>query len=242
MTPEQSIAWHPDHPGGSTDILPFFTDIAHRIPEGGTYLEIGTFFGRSLSFMGILRPDLKLIAVDPWELGFVDAGEMLPVGPDLDLCQKHGGLYEAFLAMMKLHAPEVLARTRIIRAPSRRGLRVIDTESVDFTFIDGDHGLKAVVDDCREAQRITKKGGIIAGHDMLSPWGNEVTLGVRQVFGEVQLAPWPVAREGWEPGCSSVFFLTAPGVPPEARETDPETFALDAPEDPASEPVEPVAP
>lgn len=63
MTPEESIAWHPDHPGGSTDILPAMRDIfLPRIPHGGTYLEVGSFFGRSLSFVGLERPDLKLVA------------------------------------------------------------------------------------------------------------------------------------------------------------------------------------
>ena len=47
MSPEESIAWHAAHPGGSTDILPWLADIAlPRTPHLGTYLEIGSFFGR----------------------------------------------------------------------------------------------------------------------------------------------------------------------------------------------------
>ena len=202
MTPEESIAWHPTHPGGSTDILPFYAQVAPTLPKGGTFVEIGSFFGPSLSFMGTLRPDLQLWAVDPWEDGFVDAGEVLPVGPDLELCREHGGLFPAFLATMQRHAPEVLARTRVVRAPSTIGMRVIDR--ADMVFIDGDHALGAVRKDITEAVRVVVPGGIIAGHDYC--WGNAVTRAVKEAFPLHQLADWPVAREGWDAGHSSVWW------------------------------------
>jgi Methyltransferase domain len=208
MTPEESIAWHPTHPGGSTDILPFYSEIAPLLPQGGTFVEIGCFFGRSLSFMGTLRPDLQLWAIDPWEDQFVDAGEVLPVGPDLELCRKHGGLFSAFLAMMKWHAPEVLARARIIRAPSHVGMRVVDR--ADMVFIDGDHSLEAVRRDIVEARRVVGPGGIIAGHDYC--WNNFVTRAVREAFPKHELGVWPLPREGWAPGHSSVWWTRQDAV------------------------------
>jgi hypothetical protein len=204
MTPEESIAWHPTHPGGSTDILPFYAQVAPALPKGGTFVEIGSFFGRSLSFMGTLRPDLQLWAVDPWADQFIELGEVLPVGPDLELCREHGGLFPAFLAMMQRHAPEVLARTRVVRAPSSVGMRVIDR--ADMVFIDGDHAQDAVRADIAEALRVVVSGGIIAGHDYC--WGNAVSRAVKDAFPSHRLADWPVPREGWEPGHSSVWWTT----------------------------------
>lgn len=202
MTPEESIAWHRTHPGGSTDILPFYAEVAPTLPKGGTFVEIGCFFGRSLSFMGTLRPDLQLWAVDPWADQFIEQGEVLPIGPDLELCREHGGHFPAFLAMMQRHAPEVLARTRIVRAPSAIGMRVIDR--ADMVFIDGDHAVDAVRGDIAQALRVVVPGGIIAGHDYC--WGNAVTRAVREAFPSHHLADWPVAREGWDPGHSSVWW------------------------------------
>jgi hypothetical protein len=202
MTPEESIAWRPTHPGGATDILPFYAQVAPTLPKGGAFVEIGSFFGRSLSFMGTLRPDLQLWAVGPWEDRFVDAGEVLPVGPDLELCREHGGLFPAFLVMMQRHAPEVLARTRIVRAPSTIGMKVIDR--ADMVFIDGEHALGAVQRDIAEAKRVVVPGGIIAGHDYC--WGNAVTRAVKDAFPVYRLAEWPAARDGWDPGHSSVWW------------------------------------
>ena len=152
MTPEDSIAWHPSHPGGSTDILPWLFDLAlPLIPDGGTYVEIGTFFGRSLSFVGLSRPDMSLVAVDPWTNEWEDAGEHLPVGQCRELRDKYGGMFEAFRAMLEQHAPGVFERTLIIRAPSADGLKEIDDETVDLCFIDGDHTKEGVESDIRQA-------------------------------------------------------------------------------------------
>jgi hypothetical protein len=209
MTPDESIAWHPTHPGGSTDILPAMADLLlPMIPRGGVYVEIGVFFGRNLSFVGLMRPDLTLVAIDPWDEGFIDAGEVLPVGPDLERCRKYGGLFAAFLGTMQEHAPEVLARTRVIRAPSHRGMLVLEDNAADLVFIDGAHDAKSVGVDILEAMRVCKPGGIIAGHD--SCWGNEVAQISRDMLPDLKLAPWPLPREGWEPGCSSVFWARSP--------------------------------
>jgi hypothetical protein len=53
-----------DIPGWSDDIIPFYENVANMLPWDGTFVEVGVFLGRSLSRMGELRPDLKLIAID----------------------------------------------------------------------------------------------------------------------------------------------------------------------------------
>ena len=201
VTPAESAAWCPGHPGGSIDILPLYAELSPRIPMRGVFVEIGSFFGRSLAFMGHIRPDMILYAVDPWDEGFVDAGEVLPLGADAERCKRYGGLFAAFLGTMREFHPDVLARVRPIRAPSTRGLRCFDDASVDFCFIDGDHAHAAVVADCIEALRIVKPGGIIAGHDM--GWRGPVYQAFFATVPGAQMASWPEEREGWEPGESS---------------------------------------
>lgn len=204
MLPSESRAWLPDFPGGSVDILMAYTDLAPRIPSGGTFVEIGSFFGRSMAFMGKLRPDLKLYSVDPWDEGFVDAGETLPLGADAERCKRYGGLFAAFIGTMQEFAPDVLARVRPIRAPSSRGLRVFDDASIDGILVDGDHEKGVVIADCKEALRIVKPGGLILAHDC--GWRGPVYQAVMATIPNAQMAPWPLDEkvEGWEPGESSV--------------------------------------
>lgn len=222
MTPEESIAWNPSHPGGSTDILPFFRDVLlPRIPHGGTYLEVGVFFGRSLAFVGKERPDLRLIACDQWLDEWEDAGEKLPVGPDRERRDLYGGMYNAFRVIMMEHAPEVMTgakrpggAVRILRGNSAQKLGELPDASVDAAFLDGDHTHVGLLADIHHAKRIVKPGGIIAGHDFHDPkWGSDVTRAVRDEFlfkvgaKGYELAPWPVDREGWSPGYSSCWYV-----------------------------------
>ena len=114
---------------------------------------------------------------------------------------KGGGLEE--------HAPGLYARLHHIREPSATGLAQLAAASVDACFLDGDHTVPGLLADISHAKRITKPGGIIAGHDChIAAWGSEVTRAVRLAFGVggFELAPWPYPREGWEPGCSSVWY------------------------------------
>jgi SAM-dependent methyltransferase len=204
MTPAESTAWRPEHPGGSWDILPWLVDTLPRIPLGGVYVEIGSFFGRALSFVGVTRPDLILYAIDPWVGGYLDSGEMFPCGEDLVRCNKYGGLFPAFIATMQEFAPEVLARTRVIRAQSARGMLVLEDGSVDCCFIDGDHERGAVEADIREALRVVKPGGVIGMHDC--GWRGPVYEAAVAALPGAQFAPWPEVRDGWDDGCSSVMW------------------------------------
>lgn len=271
MTPEESIAWKPTLPGGSTDILPFqvehFATPSPVLPLGGVYLEVGSFFGRSICHMGLLRPDVRLVVCDPWTDEWEDAGETLPIGPDRERRDKYGGMYEAFVAGLREHAPELLdgmrlldlrgvavvdglyridmqrlTRLTILRGPSQHALpAALPAASVDVAFLDGDHTLEGLAADITQARRVVRPGGLIAGHDYhASYWGSPTTLAVERELllspgaKGYKLAPWPYEREGWDAGHSSVWYADS-WVP----QVSVEAFALDAPEDPAREPVEP---
>jgi Methyltransferase domain len=236
MTPEESIAWKPTFPGGSTDILVAMRDILlPRVPSGGVYVEVGCMWGRSLSFVGLERPDLKLVAVDPWDNEWDDAGERLPVGPDRERRDKYGGMYEGFLATMTEHAPTLVAdmlaydlrsidssvapmaqplptRLTVLRGKSKGALTAIPDHSVDLAFLDGDHTYDGLKADIEEGLRIVRPGGVLAGHDFTQvSWGGAVQAAVRDMLlfrvraKGFDLAPWPAEREGWEHGYSSVW-------------------------------------
>jgi hypothetical protein len=149
-------------PGWNHDIDPWAEWIAPRIPRGGTYLEVGVFLGASLAKMGELRPDISLIAVDPWVEapgpGWVGAKESIFA----DVITAHGSLFLAFVDQMRTHAPDVLRRTRVIQGTART-VKLLD--QVDMLFIDGAHDEMSVRDDLWNFAPLVRKGGIVSGHD-----------------------------------------------------------------------------
>lgn len=161
-------------PGWNSDITPWQKFIAPRIPQGGTYLEIGVFLGASLVTMGRLRPDLNLIAVDPWPQGWASTSEYG------SYIQERGGLFLAFLRTMLEHAPDVLARTRVIRG-SVDNIQIFTP--VNLLFVDGVHTDEHVTQDLRTFAPLVLPGGIVAGHDYDSP--PAVKVAVDRYFGRM---------------------------------------------------------
>lgn len=149
-----------DVPGWSHDVTPWAEWIAPRIPRGGTYLEVGVFLGQSLARMGELRPDIGLIAVDPWIAEPSHGWEGLGIfAPEV---VPHGSLFLAFLYHMRKHAADVLARTQVIRGTAET---VTIHQKVDLLFIDGAHDYSSVWADLHAFAPCVRAGGIIAGHD-----------------------------------------------------------------------------
>ena len=177
MNEKQSRAWHPEHVGWSTDIIPFLSRAADLIPQGGAYLECGVFFGRSLAFLGSIRPDIQLFALDPWadgeSQGYTGPGEYEAI------VNHRGGLYATFKHMMATHAPEV--KFTELRGTTANLLDLITFDEdfkhnagfsgrprlppLDLVFIDGAHDYANVVQDIAVLTPLVKTGGIVSGHD-----------------------------------------------------------------------------
>ena len=146
-----------------------------------------------------------MLACDPWTDEWDDAGERLPVGPDRELRDRFGGMFQAWCGMLDEHAPGVRERVRAIRAPSATGLLEVDDESVDLVLVDGDHTFDGVTADVKQSLRITKTGGIIGFHDC--GFRGPIYQAVVALLPNAQFAPWPVARDGWDEGRSSVMWV-----------------------------------
>jgi hypothetical protein len=178
-------------PGWAGDIYPWQEEVlAKAIPQGGTYLEIGTFLGASLAHIGTLRPDISLIAVDPWldePSGELSVGFPQPIhrgwaglGCYEEVCKQHGGMWFTFLHMMKTHAPDVLRRTKIIRGTAAT---VTLKEPVDALFVDGAHDYPNVKADLHSFAGLVKPGGIVSGHDFDGFWPG-VVKAVTEKYGQ----------------------------------------------------------
>ncbi len=179
-------------PGWCGDILPWQSEVLSKaIPPGGTYLEVGVFLGASLANIGELRPDISLIAVDPWlddPSGEFSVGFPEPVHRGWDglgiyeqVVKDSGGcLWMAFLNLMKHHAPDVLRRTRIIRGTAAT---VALKEPVDALFVDGAHDYPNVKADLDAFAPLVTAGGIVSGHDFDGFWPG-VVKAVTEKYGQ----------------------------------------------------------
>lgn len=55
----------------------------------------------------------------------------------------------------------------MIKKMSMDAVKDFENESIDFVFIDGNHGFKFVTEDIYEWSKKVRKGGVIAGHDYI---------------------------------------------------------------------------
>lgn len=113
--------------------------------------EIGVFEGDYSEILCKSNPKLKLFCIDPWtpHKGYVDYA-------------RKSTLENAFnLAKTKL-AP---FNAEIIKKYSQDALEDFLDGSLDFVYIDGDHGFQTCTDDINGWSKKVRVGGIIAGHD-----------------------------------------------------------------------------
>lgn len=150
-----------DIPGWSAEIEPFYRRMAPRIPQGGRFVEVGVFLGRSFALMGELRPDVEMWAIDPWKDGTSQGYDGTGIFTD-HVRQNGGTLFRAFTTGLARHSPAVFDRAHIVRAESH----LVTIPEADFVFIDGAHDYQSVRRDIVLYHAMVRKpGGIISGHD-----------------------------------------------------------------------------
>ena len=167
--------------GWSEDILMWHWEkLARELPQGARYVEVGVLFGRSIACLGTLRPDIDLWAIDMWA-ETVDAS---PGACYEEIGKEYHTTWEAFLGLMRRHAPDVLDRLHVIRAPSTS----VTVPLADVVFIDADHTEDAVRADINHWRERVKDGGVLAGHDFQPDYPG-VQKAVREILGEPVMGP-----------------------------------------------------
>lgn len=130
------------------DLPEFFKQMGFKVGA-----EIGVDYGRfSVIF---LKAGLKLYAIDPW----LNYSEYSWLQIDQAQLDRH------FKITKKRLAPYDCT---IIRKTSMEAVKDFKDDSLDFVYIDGNHGFKYVTEDIYEWSKKVKRGGIIAGHDYLN--------------------------------------------------------------------------
>lgn len=143
-------------PAGRAELSRLLADLGSR--NGA---EIGVWRGKWSARLCLDNPDLELLCVDTWASysGYQDSRNN---------AQK---LEEAYA-----NARERLSQYRctILRQPSLEAAKSVPDGSLDFVYVDANHGETFVMADLKAWASKVRVGGIVAGHDYIwrpeRPW------------------------------------------------------------------------
>jgi hypothetical protein len=150
---------------GWFDYQNLYEAMVERADDGATFVEVGAYLGRSTWFLAdaVKRSgkEIRLFIVDLWDGWFYDDyNQQTPM-------RESGDVFWHFMNNMRQGGVDDAICP--LRMPSARAAELFEDGSLDFVFIDGDHGYKAVCDDIRSWFPKVKRKGILAGHDYTNP-------------------------------------------------------------------------
>lgn len=129
------------------DMIMMFKDLGFKIG-----VEIGVERGYFSEALCKSNPDLHLYCIDPWVT--YESGHIEHRTPDTMM---------KFMEQSKQRLAKYNAT--IIRMGSIKAATKFKHNTLDFVYIDGDHGYEATINDCMLWHKRVRPGGIIAGHD-----------------------------------------------------------------------------
>lgn len=137
---------------------------ARRIPDNGTYLEIGSYLGGSLVCIyeatKISGVSIKIIAIEPFLWRLVNKEN-------------------AVTTESQFYKNTKSIPLKLIKSKSDEAKNQIDDNSIDLLFIDGNHSYKQIKKDIENYWPKIKSNGILLGHDY-----KEDHLGIMQAVNE----------------------------------------------------------
>ena len=125
--------------------------------HGGVFVEVGSWKGRSTSFIGAIcnANGTRLVCVDHWR----GSSDVLAARYAAALAVED--VERTFRDNMRALGIVV----DVIAAPSAEAAQQLDPASVDRVFLDASHDRASVAEDLRVWSTRLRDGGILAGHD-----------------------------------------------------------------------------
>ena len=171
-----------------------YLELLDATPEGGTFVELGCYKGKSTSFIGVeihkQKRDINFFAIDSFEgaTNSTDANEVKAY-------EGISEIEEAYTYNVSLIGNKI----KTIVSLSHEASQYFEDGSVDVLFVDAGHSREAVMKDIEAWYPKMKPNGIIAGHDYTAWEG--VNQAVTEVFG----APHKVENDCWFIYMSKLF-------------------------------------
>jgi predicted O-methyltransferase YrrM len=163
-----------------------YLELLDATPEGGVFVELGCYKGKSTSFIGVeihkRKRDINFIAVDSFQgaTNSTDANEI----------KAYEGISEIQESYTYNVAP-IGNKIKTIVSLTDEAAQYFEDGSVDVIFVDGGHSYEVVKADILAWLPKMKKGGIMAGHDYTAWEG--VNKAVTEIFG----TPDKVENDCW---------------------------------------------
>lgn len=155
-----------------------YSEIVKKFKENSHFVEIGSWMGRSASFMAVEiinsgYDNIKFDCIDTWQ-GSAEHKEHEIIKTD--------DLFNQF----KKNISSVSHIINPIRLNSINASKLYEDNSLDFIFIDASHEYEDVKNDILHWTPKVKKNGIIAGHDFTENWKG-VKKAVIEIFGKEKI-------------------------------------------------------
>jgi predicted O-methyltransferase YrrM len=128
-----------------------------KVPEGGTFVELGAWLGKSSSYLCDKATHQNITIIDTWKGSPNELTTTHKLATQVDI-------YDLFIENMGDR------KYKAIRATSKAAARKFKAESLDVVFIDLTHTYEAVKEDIQLWLTKVKKGGYIAGDDYHENW------------------------------------------------------------------------
>jgi SAM-dependent methyltransferase len=168
---------------GWFDYQNIYDEQVARARSGAVFVEIGAYLGRSTAYLAARikqsRKRIRLYVVDLWDGWFWNDDS-----PDIPM---HAGpeVFWHFMRNMRCQGlDEVICP---LKMSSDRAALLFEEGSLDFVFVDGDHGYAAVQRDLTAWFPRVKPGGVLAGHDYINNDFPGVRRAADEFFLDLQL-------------------------------------------------------
>jgi predicted O-methyltransferase YrrM len=163
-----------------------YLELLDATPEGGTFVELGCYKGKSTSFIGVeihkRKRDINFFAVDSFQgaTNSTDANE-------IKAYEGISEIEESYTYNVSLIGNKI----KTIVSLTDEAAQYFEDGSVDVIFVDGGHSYEVVKSDILAWLPKMKPNGIMAGHDYTAWEG--VNKAVTEVFG----TPHKVENDCW---------------------------------------------
>ena len=157
-----------------------YLELLDNVPEGGVFVELGAYKGKSTSFIvteiNNLNRNIKFHTIDTFE---GDSGSNDEEEIEAYRKVNVSKMFDEFSENTK-HLKE---HFNVIVGKSDESSKFFEDNSVDVIFIDAGHSYDAVIRDIKSWLPKIKDGGIMSGHDYIN-WSG-VNTAVNEIFDKV---------------------------------------------------------
>lgn len=166
---------------GWFDFSDIYDSLVARAGDGAVFVEVGAYLGRSSLYLASRIKQsgktIRLYVVDRWD-GYV-------YGEDEAEALQTPHVFDQFVRNVRLSRVEDVIYP--LKMESSEAAHLFEDGTLDFVFLDADHGYEAVDRDLQAWFPKVKRRGVLGGHDYLNADFPDVRRAADDFFQQQQL-------------------------------------------------------